>query len=64
MINKIPASNNATPTDINNGDEFSGDIKKLTVQMISSKTAMNIIIKEKFLSLLSNLSNSSMFTRL
>ncbi len=64
MINKIPANNNAIAIDINNGDAFSGEFKKLTIQMISSKTAMSIIINEKFLSLLSNLSNSSIVIKI
>ncbi|MFX1502580.1 MAG: hypothetical protein ACFFDH_16580 [Promethearchaeota archaeon] len=64
MHNRIPARSSAIPIDINNGDAVSGEYKKLTIQIIRIIIAIIIIIKEIFLNLLLNLSNSSIFTKI
>ena len=59
MNNNIPASNNAKLIDINNGEAFSAEIKKLTIQIISNIEAMTIVINATFLNLLSILADST-----
>jgi hypothetical protein len=62
-VNKrIPARSNAIAIDIKKGDVFSDEIRKVIIQIIRRIIAIRSIIKEMFLSLLSNSSNSSIFT--
>ena len=50
--------------DINNGGAFSGEFKKIIIQTVKRKTAIINNIKPRFLNLLSNLFNSSIFSRI
>ncbi|MFW9895098.1 MAG: hypothetical protein ACFFD7_04770 [Candidatus Thorarchaeota archaeon] len=61
MNKRVPARSNAIAIDIKKGEAFSDEIRKVIIQIIRRIIAMRSIIKEMFLILLSNSSNSSIF---